>query len=284
MAQKKTSSSKKKQADPNPEPESLSPHSAQAAFDSVKAQLDALPHSAVRQPNFNLQDGALIAFGVHGLLARPDKRAVVEALAKAGTVTLELVTNLGTVARAAWFVRHKLQLAEAVHTDASLPAKLVADATDLRKRMLKVLDYHLDTDARAVSLLSSIRAGSGYMDLANDLFALADMYRDHDAQISIDKKSYRPGDMSLARKLADDILHALGGPDTPEARRWRNYQARAFTLLEKHYEESIRVGRFLLWYEGGEELFPSLFAAVRSRPAKRPAAEPAAPEGEAKPA
>jgi hypothetical protein len=93
--------------------------------------------------------------------------------------------------------------------------------------------------------------------------------------------------VKLARKLAGDILSALGGPGTAESLRWRNYQARAFTLLEKHHQEAIRVGRFLFWYEGGEELFPTLFSAVRARPGKRrtPEAKPApAPERGAKPA
>jgi hypothetical protein len=154
--------------------------------------------------------------------------------------------------------------------------------------MLKVLEYHLDMDAHAVSLLTSIRAGSGHMDLANDLVALADMYQTYEHAISADKKAYRAGDVKLARKLAGDILSALGGPGTAESLRWRNYQARAFTLLEKHHQEAIRVGRFLFWYEGGEELFPTLFSAVRARPAKRRTAqagtEPATPQGEAKPA
>ena len=224
---------------------------------------------------------------MHGLHHTPERRAALEALAKTGTVSLDLVDGLATAARAAWFVRHKLYLAEAVHSDASLPAQLVSDAFETRRRMLKVLDYHLDADANAQRLLTSIRPGSGYMDLANDLIALADMYQHHEAAISGDTKSYRAGDVKSARKLADDILSSLGGPETPESRRWRNYQARAFVLLEKHHEEAIRVGRFLLWYEGGEDLFPTLFSAVRARPAKKaaPEGEPAAPapEGAAKP-
>jgi len=287
MAQKKTSPSQKKPSAPQPEKETLSEHSTRSAFEAVKSQLDALPHSALRQPNFNLQEGALVSISVYGLLHTPERRAPLEALAKTAAVSLDLVGGLATVARAAWFVRHKLDLAEAVHSDASLPAHLVSNAFETRKRMLKVLDYHLDADANAQRLLTSIRAGSGHMDLANDLIALADMYEQHDGALAGDTKSYRAGDVKSARKLADDILAALGGPETPESRSWRNYQARAFVLLEKHHEEAIRVGRFLLWYEGGEELFPTLFSAVRARPAKRaaPASEPAAPapEGEAKP-
>ncbi|MBK9260382.1 MAG: hypothetical protein IPM54_11170 [Polyangiaceae bacterium] len=285
MARKKNSQSAKKPAVPEPQ---LSPHSTEAAFLALKPALDALPQSALRQPNFNLQQGALVALAAHGLLDKPEKQAILEALGKAGVVNVELVANLAMVARAAWFVRHKLDLAEAVHSDAALPAQLVTDALETRKRMLKVLEYHLDADAQAQGLLAGIRAGSGHVDLANDLIALADMYEDHENEIRSDKKNYRVADTANARKLADDIIGTLGGSTTPQTQEWRNYQARVFTLLEKHHEEAIRVGRFLYWYEGGDELFPTMFSAVRSRPAKKEVegeevATPQVPGGEATP-
>jgi hypothetical protein len=270
---------KKPAAPPSKNEDNLSPHSAEKAFHKLRPALDALARSAIRQPNFNLQEGALVSLSVHGLLDKPEVRSVVDILASTGKVDKDLVTGLADMARAAWFVRHKLDLAEAVHSDASLPVKLVGDAVETRRRMLKVLDYHLDEDPAAQRMLASIRAGHGHMDLASDLIALADMYTAHKATLSIDKKGYRAADVGHARKLADDILSTLGGPGTPESRRWRDYQARAFTLLERHHEEAIRLGRFLFWYDGGEDLFPSLFAAVRSRPAKKaaPAAEVGSP-------
>lgn len=274
-------------AAPEPEPEPLSPHSTEAAFTKWRPRFDALPQGAVRQPNFNLQEGALVAIAAHALLSTPEMRAKIEAMATVGALKLELVEDLAEVARAAWFVRHKLDLAEAVHSDASLPVKLVTDAGEVRKRMLKVLDYQLDEDPDAQRMLTAIRAGTGHMDLANDLVALADMYAEHEPAISSDRKNYRRTDLTLARKLADAILSSLGGPATPESQRWRNYQARAFTLLEEHHEETIRVGRFLRWYEGGEELLPTLFSAVRTRPARKRAPEEGAGEpaagGEEKP-
>ena len=39
---------------------------------------------------------------------------------------------------------------------------------------------------------------------------------------------------------------------------WKSNQARAFTLLLRHYEEARRAGRFLFYYEEGEKLFQSL--------------------------
>jgi hypothetical protein len=283
MARKKNSLNPKKPQIPEPQ---LSPHSTEAAFNAMKSDLDALARTEIRQPNFNLQEGALVALAAHGLLDTPENRIIVEALAKADAVNLKLVSNLAMVAHAAWFVRHKLDLAEAVHSDAALPIQLVTDAIDTRKRMLKVLEYHLDADPQAQSLLAGIRAGSGHVDLANDLIALADMYEDFETVIKNDKKSYRSSDTTNARKIADAVIATLGGATTPETAQWRNYQARVFTLLDKHHQEAIRVGRFLFWYEDGEELFPSMFSAVRSRPSRKEADgadDEAAPAGESTP-
>ena|GEM_PF-1718630 len=266
MSAKKSAQSAKK-----PKPEKLTLHSTEAAFNEVKPALDALAPSAIRQPNLNLQEGALVALVAYRLLDTPANRAIVDALGKAGVVNVDLVSNLGMVARAAWFVRHKLDLSEVVHSEAALSGQLVTDALETRKRMLRVLSYHLDTDAGAQSILAGIRAGAGHVDLANDLIALADMYEDHDEEIRGDKKNHRASDVSDARKLADGIIDTLGGAATSESQEWRGYQARAFTLLEKHHEEARRVGRFLYWYDGGDELFPTMFSAVRARPAKKAA-------------
>jgi len=97
------------------------------------------------------------------------------------------------------------------------------------------------------------------------------MYEEFEEVIRIDKKGYRSSDTTNARKIADSIIATLGGATTPETQQWRNYQARVFTLLDKHHQEAIRVGRFLFWYEGGEELFPTMFSAVRSRPTRKDA-------------
>lgn len=284
MATTKTAKKPKQPAQPDPA-QTLSPHSTEAAFNAVKAQLDALPLSELSQPNFNLQEGAFVALAADGLLREPATRAKIEALAKAQTIDLPLVDNLATMARAAWFVRHKLSFAEALHSDASLPVKLVTEALETRRRMLKTLAYQLDEDPEAQRKLTSIRDGSGHVDTANDLLALADMYADYEDEVKDDTKNYRATDVKLARELADKIIAALGGPSTPEAKQWRNYQARAYTLLDRHHQEAIRVGRFLWHYERGDELFPTMFAAVRARPARKasPEAPPASPaEGEAK--
>jgi hypothetical protein len=173
--------------------------------------------------------------------------------------------------------------AGATHTEASLPVSLVEAAFTVRGRMLKALEYNLEGDEDATRRLAGIRAGAGHLDLANDLQALAAMYREFKAEVEHDRKNYRKGDRAEAQKLAEQILRLLGAITAPEQALWRSYQARAFTLLLQHHEEARRVGRFLYHYKDGERLFPTLFSAVRAAPAPQKGAPeaPVAAPGEA---
>jgi len=119
----------------------------------------------------------------------------------------------------------------------------------LRRRMLKTLDYNLDEDPDDIARLAGIHIGAGHLDMANDLLACADYYRERTSDIDHDKKNYRKTDEADARRLADKILRLLGAVTTPDQTLWKSYQARSFTLLLTHDEEARRVGRFLSYYE-----------------------------------
>ena len=206
--------------------------------------------------------------------------AKIAALVKANLINGALLEALPDIARAAWFSRYRLLQVSATHSEAALPISLVDGSLKVRRRMLKTLDYNLDEDPDDIAALAAIRIGSGHLDMANDLLACADFYRARKGDIDHDKKNYRKTDEAEARRLADKILRLLGAVTTPDQTLWKNYQARAFTLLLTHYEEARRVGRFLSYYEDGDKLFPSLFSAVRTAPgprAEKPAADPAAP-------
>jgi hypothetical protein len=253
--------------------------SAEDCFQRTKPTLDALAASDIKSPSIDVQEAAVVVLGIDGLLREPATQTKVAALVKAGLLDGQLLEDLADVARAAWFSRYRLLQVSAVHSDASLPASLVEEALSLRRRMLKTLDYNLDGDVDAMARLDAIRLGSGYLDLANDLLANADLYRERRSDIESDQKNYRKTDEADARRLADKILRLLGAVTTPEQTLWKSNQARAFTLLLTHHEEARRAGRFLFYYEDGEKLFPSLFSAVRSAPAPRaekPVADPPA--------
>jgi hypothetical protein len=152
-----------------------------------------------------------------------------------------------------------------------------------RRCMLKTIEYHLEDDPEAMAQITHIRAGSGHIDLANDLSELASMYKQYRELIKHDKKNYRETDEADARGLSEQILRLLGAVTTPEQATWKGYQARAAKLLFESHDEAIRVGRFLFFYDAPEGRFPSLFTAVRAAPTaaaktnKDPATDGASP-------
>lgn len=254
--------------------------SAEVSFQRTNPAIEALASTDVRTPTIDVQAAAVVVLGVDALLRAPEMKAKIAALVKIGLVNGALLDALPDVARAAWFSRYRLLQVSATHSEAALPMTLVEECFTLRRRMLKTLDYNLDDDAEAVLRLNAIRLGSGHLDLANDLLAVADFYRERKDTIESDRKNYRKTDEADARRLADKILRLLGAVTTPEQTQWKTTQARAFTLLLSHHEEARRVGRFLSSADDGEAMFPSLFTAVRAAPtarAEKPAAEPTAP-------
>lgn len=239
---------------------------AEAAFETVRPRLDAMLASEVDVPRIDLQAAAVQALGVARTLTVHDVHTRIVALADVGLVDLQLILGLETIAWATWFARHKVLEVSATHTQAALPVTLTTAAAELRGRMLKTLAYHLEGDALAMAQIAGIRAGSGHLDLANDLVSCATMYRKHHAAIEHDRTNYRPTDAAEADTLSEQILRLLGVATTAEQSLWKGYASRAAKLLFQHYQEAIRIGRFLWHDDNPEGRFPTLHSATRATP------------------
>ena len=199
----------------NPADESLF-QSAEDCFQRTKPTLDALAINDIKSPTIDVQEAAVVVLGIDGLLREPATKAKIAALVKIGLLDGKLLENLPDVARTAWFSRYRLLQVSATHSEAALPIALVEEALTLRRRMLKTLDYNLDDDPDAVVRLNAIRIGAGHLDMANDLLANADFYRERKSDIEHDQKNYRKTDEADARRLADKILRLLGAVTIPE--------------------------------------------------------------------
>lgn len=251
-------------------------HVAEAAFRALQPELDAIPLAGLDPLKLDLQAAAVHALGVAEMLAEAEIRAKIVAMAKVSALNLQRVDQLEKAAWATWFVRHQLLRASAMHSEATLPTAIVEQGFELRGRMLKTLEYHLDGDAEAMAQIVHIRSGSGHLDLADDLSSVASMYHQHHDGIRHDKKNFRETDARDAQGLSAQILRLLGATTTPEQTLWKNYQLRAAKLLFQSYDEAMRVGRFLFFYDDPEGRFPTLFAATRS-PASPPRGEKSPP-------
>jgi hypothetical protein len=239
---------------------------AEACFEALRARLDADGIEGVDNPRIDLQAAAVQALSVANALAEPGVRKTIAAIASTGAIDLALIDDLEQVAWAAWFARHKAQQTSITYTEATLPAAIVADASEVRARMLKTLSYNLEEDTEAMAAIAKIRAGSGHLDLADDLAACASMYRRYHAGIRADPKNFRATDVVDAERLSERILRLLGAAPVQEHSVWTRYAARAAKMLFAHYQEAIRVGRFLWHKDDPEGRFPRLHSAVRAAP------------------
>lgn len=150
--------------------------------------------------------------------------------------------------------------------------------------MRSSLEYNVPkSNTKGWDLLEHYRAGSGDLDLANDLDGYAGMYAPpYLALISGDRTNYRGGDRTLAKKLAARMRAGLSAARTSEVTTWTTAQQRALTLCKARYDEASRVGRFIDRDEEGAS-YPSLFGAVRAAPTRKPAAGDGAPDAGGKP-
>jgi hypothetical protein len=159
----------------------------------------------------------------------------------------------------------------------------VAEAAALRARMLKVAGYFLDDDPEHAPEVAAIRAGTGYKDVANDLYALASLYAKYKALFAHDRRHCRAGDAREAKRLADSIIASLGGSGSDHTQGVEQ-QSRAYTSLERVCGEVGRGGSFLHWSEGPGSKFPSLVSAARATPSAKPKPAPGDPAADAIPA
>jgi hypothetical protein len=85
-------------------------------------------------------------------------------------------------------------------------ANLVTEATALRARMFEVAGHFLDDDPAHEAEVAEIRAGTGYQDAANDLYALGGLYEKHGELFAHDRKNDRAKDAREAKRVAHGAI------------------------------------------------------------------------------
>jgi hypothetical protein len=258
---------------------------AKAAHGRLGQALAALDARLLTRVVIDAQGVGLVALGVDARLRDPKRAATIAALAKLGLARAEDIAGLADAALAAWYTRHKLLEAAGTASKAVLSADLRDEAKACRTRMRSSLEYNVPKkQTKAWELLDHYRAGSGDMDLANDLDGYAGMYTAPCLQYIVgDRTNYRAGDRALAKKLAAKVRGRLSSADPSEVRTWSDAQQRALTLCKARYDEAARVGRFIDRDDAGE-YYPNLVSAVRAAPTRKPNGAPKPPAGGAPPA
>jgi hypothetical protein len=257
---------------------------ARAAFESLQARFDAVPLEQLQPIRVDIQAAAAVALSVALRDGAPERRALFERLSITGLFEMQWLDSLAALALAAWHTRQQQQKSSGVPSGGTIPVQMVEDASSLRARMLRVLEYYFGDDPTIGAKLSVVRAGSGYQDLANDLAVVADMYEEASlkAMLSRDPMYYRVEDSARARELAAAILSALGLGSEGQAKRLAESSQRAWTLLSQTYDKLRLAGQYIFAdQEEVDATYPSLVAFVRAAAARRPIGPgaPLSPQG-----
>ncbi len=266
------------------EVEELDPKAAQEAFETLLPRLKALDKDKLAAVTVDVQLAAIVAAAVARWVQEDEIRARFALIPKA-LFDPQHLDNLGLASLACWYAAVRQLSATARTRDVQLPVALVQIATTTRKRMLELLDYHFGDDVDEGPELISIKRGSGFKDLANDLQRLAKMWLDHHDEIKDDRKHYQAGDGDAARKHTRAIMKLLGDA-SGDAATWTDLVARSWTLLLEIYKEVTDTAVWLMRHDSDPPTFPTLYAAGRKPRAKNkplPVAEPA-PAAEPEPA
>jgi hypothetical protein len=242
------------------------------AYLRLETTARSLDRAALRPVNVDVQLAALIALGVIRRLRGSSRQEELQALGKTGLYDAGCLEMTEEAAMATWYARH-----QAIHatedSNGTSTKQLASEGFALRAKMLKVIEYNLEDDPRVMSQVEAIRQGGGYLDLANDLVAVAGLYRSKSKVLSVDRRHHDAKDANIADRLASALLERLGGKTKPVV-DWADMQSRCWTLLQRSYEQVRRGCVFLTWGTEEEHLFPSLVTAARALPTPTPAPPP----------
>jgi len=247
-------------------------NAAKAAFDKLQPRLDAVPLDQLQPIRVDIQAAAAVAHSIALRDAAPERRAAFERLSQSGVFEIQWLDSLAELALAAWHSRQQQQISSGVAAFATIPVNIIEEASALRARMLRVLEYYYGDHPTFGPKLVVVRAGSGYQDLANDLEVTADLYEDAtlNAIIARDPMYYRVEDSPRARQLASTIFGALGLGSEGQGKRLAETSQRAWTLLSRTYDKLRLAGQYVFAdQEDVDATYPSLVSVVRASGRRR---------------
>jgi hypothetical protein len=234
----------------------LNPDTTRAAFDLVEAKIRSITDDQILAVNTDLPTAVSIVLG-----AAPKIEALIPEMKRLGSFDIDNAKLLSTYAKAALHA----DVVAGSPNDAPF-AEALAEATSLRRLMLVAAEPLADRGFVSADKLAEIKSGTGHVDTAHDVTALAELFESAWPQIHT-KTVVTRVELDRAAKLGPDLLALIGmrrqngNEDTLRTRE------RAFTVLANAYDECRRALTFLRWHEDDIDLIaPSLYARKRKRP------------------
>jgi hypothetical protein len=179
---------------------------------------------------------------------------------------IDALDNLEDYALAAWYA-DLLYTTPAAELDTK---KLTEEASALREGLLVAAEALAHRNLLDPKRVGEIRKGRGHADMASDLIALAEIFREAWDKVRA-KTAVDEAELARAADLGVRLLAAVAakpgkGAQPPRLTDAADRRARAISLVAKAYEECRRAVAYLRWHEGGDgELAPSLLQKPRGR-------------------
>ena len=238
----------------------------EAALEKLRTRLAAVPVESQESPRYNIRLGATAALR----LAEEVERALLldrlRKLHSIGEFDLSLLPLLPDLAHAAWYIRHRLDQASALATEARVPSSLVESASQLRQNMLRVLDFHFGDDPTSNRSSPTSVAAPGTktppMTWLRWRRSTSSTKRPWPAPRATTTSTKPP--MRRAKPLPSCLRSAKTWAAMPP--RWVDLQRRISPLLKKSYEEIAQTARYLTRKDPQNETrFPRLHNVARAR-------------------
>jgi hypothetical protein len=263
------------------------PLAGEAAFEKLESRLRGLAADEVAIPNSDPQDSAIAGLALVDVAREPRRRARFSLLPEE-LISKTSVEQLELASWATWYAHTRMLSEVAGASGAKVDATLYEKSGQHLSKMLKVLEYHVGEAPEVAAEIAGIRSGTGYQDRASDLVRAAALVERYRAELEGDERWFDESDAALARTYAEQIVQSLRSSMQSRAADWTDLRNRAWTELNRWYNEVRAAGEFVFRAEPGErDLFLPLRQAVsptRPRtvrhdeaPASPSPAEPASP-------
>jgi len=234
-------------------PPQTNPPTAELAYERVLAEIQAVPDEHLIPVNLDIPQSVAMVLGKLESI-----RAFEEGMLELKGLDVRCVHNLPVYAQAAWHAYLAAQPPPAQNQVKSL----IEEAGTLRASLLAEADVLVLRGVFDAQAIAAVRAGQGYVDLANDLSALASMYRKVWTQIQ-GRTYVTEQEIHRAAVLGLELLAAVGvraGGGAASEHVAADLELRAFALFVRAYDEIRRGLAFLRWHEGDADDFaPSLY-------------------------
>lgn len=232
------------------------PGAHEAAFARVWKEIKALPNDQVRRITLHVPSTAILALG-----ALPAMQALRGAMiAELVNPPLEALDKLEDYALAAAHAHASVLPEDEGETELRV---LVTEATPLRERLLLSAEAAASFGLLDAKQVAAIRRGSGHIDTAQDLWALATLF--HKAWPTLRSRvACTQDDLARAAELSNRLLKALGrrnqgtdGANDPvEA---QEQLGKAYELFRRAYEACRHAIVYLRRHEGdADDIAPPL--------------------------